>query len=115
MHCSRDSFLSKRYSHIEHYLLVLVSILAPTGAINVALADTPARVEVFTTSEVQFVETVEGDEGARRDINLQIYELDGIQLAEEELSRNLTADPAQSKQILLQRIQGMDEQTMRQM
>jgi len=80
MHCPRDSFLSKRYGQVAHYLLILVLILAPVGAINVALADTPLRVEVFTTSEVQFVETVDAEEGLHRNINLQAYDLDGIQL-----------------------------------
>jgi len=112
MHCPRDSFLSKRYGQVAHYLLILVSILAPVGATDTALADTSIRVEVFTTTDLQFVEPVEGEEGAHRNINLQVYTLDGIQLVEEELSRNLTADPVQSKQILLQRIQDIDEQTM---
>ena len=40
------------------------------------------------------------------------YELDGIQRFEAQLSNNLPTDPKQSKQIALQRIQQLDEQTM---
>ena len=115
MHCPRNAFLSKRYYQVVHYLLVLVSIIASVGAMDTAFADTQIRVEVFTTTDVQFV--VAEDEGERlsKNTNLQVFELDGIQLAESELSKNLTTDPAQSKEILLQRIQDMDEHTRKRM
>ena len=46
------------------------------------------------------------------EIELQIYQLDGIQHFETQLSSNLPIDPDHSKQIALKRIQQLDEQTM---
>ena len=40
-----------------------------------------------------------------------VYEIDGIQSVERELSLNLPVEPQPSKQIALQRIQNLDEQT----
>ncbi|HDH16924.1 MAG TPA: TIGR03757 family integrating conjugative element protein [Gammaproteobacteria bacterium] len=110
MYCPRVTFTSKRYGRVVHYLLLLVSMIVPVVAIDAALADTQTHIEVFTTTDLPFVEHGEED-GQDRGINLQVYHLDGIQLVEAELSKNLSADPAQSEQILLQRIQDMDEKT----
>lgn len=68
-------------------------------------------VEVFTTTdwEVQR-ESVAGTNKAHKDIDVQSYELDGIQRFEAQLSSNLPTDPGQSKHIALQRIQQLDEQ-----
>ena len=67
-------------------------------------------VEVFTTTDrgVQWEPLVGTKED--RQINLHIFELDGIQQSEARLSNNLPADPKQSKQVALQRIQQLDEQ-----
>lgn len=40
---------------------------------------------------------------------LHVYELDGIQRMEAKLSEGLTADPEQSKQVVLQRFQQLHE------
>ncbi len=40
---------------------------------------------------------------------LQLYELDGIQRIEADLSKGLTTNPQKSKRIVLQRIQQLDE------
>ena len=68
-------------------------------------------VEVFTTTDrgVQW-EPLVGTKEDRQNIDLHIFELDGIQQSEARLSSNLPADPNQSKQIALQRIQQLDEQ-----
>ena len=92
------------------FLLLTSVFIIQVGAIGTAIADTQMHIEVFTTTDLPFVEHAE-EEGQDRSINLQVYHLDGIQLVEVELSTNLTADPARSKQILLQRIQDMDEKT----
>lgn len=92
------------------FLLLTSVFIIQVGTISTALGDTQTHIKVFTTTDLPFVEHGE-EEGQDRGINLQVYHLDGIQLAEAELSKNLTADPALSKQILLQRIQDMDEQT----
>jgi len=68
-------------------------------------------VEVFTTTDrgVQW-ESLVGTKADRQNIDFHIFELDGIQQSEAQLSSNLPADPNQSKQIALQRIQQLDEQ-----
>ena len=42
---------------------------------------------------------------------ITVYEIDGIQFVERDLSLNLPAEPQQSKQIALQRIQSLEEKT----
>ena len=68
-------------------------------------------VEIFTTTdlEVQW-KPVTGTKEVHQNIDVQIYELDGIQRSEAQISSNLPTDPKQSKQIALQRIQQLDEQ-----
>ncbi len=70
-------------------------------------------VEVFTTTdwEAQW-EPVADTKEIYQNIDVQIYDLDGIQRFETQLSNNLPTDPNQSKQIALQRIQQLDEYTM---
>jgi len=67
-------------------------------------------VDVFATTDrgVQW-EPLAGTKEDRQSIDLHIFELDGIQQSEAQLSNNLPADPKQSKQIALQRIQQLDE------
>jgi integrating conjugative element protein (TIGR03757 family) len=96
---------------VIHLILSILVFIAPIGAIDVALAQSQIKIEIFTTADLQFDVAVDAEESSPRNINPQVYKLDGIKHAEIELSRNLTTDPAQSKQILLQRIQDMDEQT----
>ncbi len=67
-------------------------------------------VEVFTTMDWKFHwEPVAGTKEAHQNIEVQIYELDGIQRFEAQISSNLPTDPKQSKQIALQRVQKLDE------
>ncbi len=67
-------------------------------------------VEVFATTDWKFHwEPVAGTKEAHQNIDLQIYELDGIQRSEAQISSNLPTDQKQSKQIALQRIQQLDE------
>ena len=69
-------------------------------------------MEVFTTTdwEVRW-EPVISPKEVHQNIDVQIYELDGIQRFEAQLSNNLPKAPKQSKQIALQRIQQLNEQT----
>ncbi|MCP3662898.1 MAG: DUF1525 domain-containing protein, partial [Gammaproteobacteria bacterium] len=67
-------------------------------------------VEIFTTTDWEFQwESAAGAKEADQNIEVQIYELDGIQRSELQLSSNLPTDPKQSKHIALQRIQQLDE------
>ncbi len=87
-------------------VLLVVSVVQATEPAAVA----PQIVEVFTSSDLPITGKVAINPGSvRSKTELQIYELDGIQRIEVELSRDLTADPEQSKRIVLQRIQQLDE------
>ncbi len=67
-------------------------------------------VEIFTTTDWEFQwESAAGAKEAHKNTEVQIYELDGIQRSEAQLSSNLPTDPKQSKHIALQRIQQLDE------
>ena len=71
----------------------------------------PLRVEVFATTAL----IVAGEPAIRskepnQDIDLQVYELNGIQLVEAELSKDLSDDSDQSKRVTLRRIQMLDDQ-----
>ena len=70
-------------------------------------------VEIFTTTDREVQWELEAEtKAADQNIDLQVYKLDGIQQFETQLSSNLPTDPDHSKQIALQRIQQLDEQTM---
>lgn len=63
-------------------------------------------IEVFTTTK----SPVTGASGFNQqpgsgESELHVYELDGIQRIEAQLSQGLTADPEQSKRVVLQRFQ----------
>jgi len=69
-------------------------------------AVTPRVIEVFTSSDLPItgravINTAPGQPTSE----LQIYNMDGIQRIEAKLSKDLSADPEQSKRIVLQRIQ----------
>jgi len=62
------------------------------------VGDSPVTGEIATNQPPDHVTT-----------ELQVYQLDGIQYIEAHLSQGLTADPEQSKRIVLQRIQQLDQ------
>ena len=91
-------------------LFLFLLLLFGAGGTSAAQSGNPypRRVEVFTTAE----RPVAGDPlAASAGIELQVYELDGIQQFEAKLSRNLPADPNQAREIALQRLQPWDEAT----
>ena len=67
-------------------------------------------VEVFTTTDSSVAgEAAISQHPDYRESELHVYELDGIQRVEAKLSKDLSADPEQSKRIVLQRIQQLNE------
>ncbi len=95
--------------------VVLVSVVLALFAGGVAQAaqnsaGNPHLVEVFTTAESPITRDADLARLTSGIIDLQIYELDGIQRVEAKLSQGLTADPEQSKQIVLQRFQQLHEE-----
>ena len=111
MKCLRVTVSSINHWRVIHLILSILVFISPIGAIDVAFGQSQVHIEIFTTTDLKFDVAVDADESSPRNINPQVYKLDGIKHAEIELSRNLTTDPAQSRQILLQRIQDLDEQT----
>lgn len=98
-----------------HSILLLASILIvlalPAGISEAAQnsEEYPHIVEVFTTSVLPIARAPDLPRPQSGVIELQIYELDGIQLIEAKLSDGLTADSEKSKRVVLQRFQELRE------
>ena len=75
------------------------------------IVEGPTRIEVFISAKHSIVEiNTKGAGSSLQGSEITVYEIDGIQSVEREISLNLPADPQQSKQFALQRIQNMDDQ-----
>ena len=86
-------------------LLTIVRAEASPSALSV-------QVEVFTTTS-RMVVGQPADIKKRKDgdhVEIEVYELDEIQLVEEQLSRDLPTNPDQAKRLVIHRISDMDEQ-----
>ena len=76
----------------------------------------PRLVEVFTTTESPVTsEAVLDTKPGYREIEFHVYALDGIQRIETKLSQGLTADPEQSKRVVVQRFQQLHDDDRAQM
>jgi integrating conjugative element protein (TIGR03757 family) len=95
--------------------VVPVSIVLVLLACSVVQADQnsagyPCHVEVFTTTDLPVTgEANISQQPGCSGIETQIYDLGGIQHIEARLSKDLTADHAQSKQVVLRRIQKLNK------
>jgi len=69
----------------------------------------PHVIEVFTAEKTPVVKTETKGTGSFQVPEITVYKIDAIQSVERELSRELPAAPQQSKPIVLQRIQNLDE------
>lgn len=92
--------------------LVSLALLTGSAIAGQPLLNHPYTIEVFTSAEYPLVgidvkKTGIESEGA----DMSVYEIDGIRSVEHLLSNDLPADPKQSKQIALHRIQHMDDQS----
>ena len=103
------------------WFVVLVSVVHALFAGGVAQAAqntawNPRLVEVFTTSGLPITGgAVISPAPGRPTADLQIYNLDGIQRVEAKLSEGLTSDLEQSKRVVLQRFQQLQEEDRAQM
>jgi integrating conjugative element protein (TIGR03757 family) len=94
--------------------LWLVSLVM---SVNITFADKrgsglPHVIEVFTSEKYPIVETdIKGTGSNVQVLEITVYKIDAIQSVERDLSRELPAVPQQSKPIVLQRIQNLDEPT----
>jgi integrating conjugative element protein (TIGR03757 family) len=96
----------------------LVLVILAGNVVNAAelTAATPRVIEVFTSSDLSITGgAVTNSAPGRPTSDLQIYNLDGIQSIETKLSIGLTADPEQSKRVVLQRFQQLHDDDRAQM
>ena len=102
---------------ISPVVLILVVYGFPPGIAQAVQneAENPHLVEVFATSGSAITRDADLPRPGSGVIELQIYELDGIQRVEAKLSQGLTADPEQSKRVVLQRFQQLREEDRAQM
>jgi len=108
---STDRYRPARRGWLAAWLLILSSGATAADAIHSTI-----HMEVFTTTALDGVhETFIDPEPRDSDIDLQVYLLDGIQSMERTLSDGLPPDAAAAKQIALQRLQHMDQQSTAQM
>ena len=99
--------VSKHSFCVQFFWLVSLVLFAGT-----TFADPPHVIEVFTSAQYPVVETDATGAGSHlQGPVITVYEIDGIQFVERDLSLNLPVEPQPSKQIALQRIQNLDEQT----
>ena len=97
---------------------ILVAFALPAGIAQAAQSEArnPPLVEVFTTVDSPVSdEAVLNTRPSYGEIEIHVYELDGIQRLEAKLSIGLTADPEQSKRVVLQRFQQLHEEDRAQM
>ncbi|MEW7984662.1 MAG: TIGR03757 family integrating conjugative element protein [Candidatus Thiodiazotropha sp.] len=85
----------------------LASVLLYSGA---TFADQPHAIEAFTSVKYPFVGAT-GIGNNSHGLDVTIYEIDGIESIERDLSIDMPADPEKSKRIALERIQNMDDQS----
>lgn len=69
----------------------------------------PRLIEVFTTADFPVIPDADPPQPTSSNIDLQVYEMDGTQRIETQLSQGLTADPQQAKKVVLQRFQQLNE------
>ena len=99
--------MAKRSCRVPCVWLVSLVLLADT-----ACADPPSVIEVFTSAERPLIKTDANDSGGDwQDLAITVYEIDGIQSLERELSLDLPVEPQQSKAMVLQRLQRFDAPT----
>jgi integrating conjugative element protein (TIGR03757 family) len=104
--------VSKSSCRVQFIWLVPLVLFAGTTFANQREPNPPHVIEVFTSAQYPVVETDATGSGSHfQGPVITVYEIDGIQSVERDLSLNLPVEPQQSKQIALQRIQSLDEQT----
>lgn len=91
--------------------VLLAQLVIGTAQATQHRAENPRLVEVFTTTELPLTaEAAINGQALHGETEIHVYELDGIQRIEAKLSDRLTADPEQSKQVVLQRFQQLHEE-----
>ena len=96
--------------HVQFLWLVCLFLSADSTFADPRGPGLPHVIEVFTSEKYPVVETDIKGTGSNVQVpEITVYKIDAIQSVERELSRELPAAPQQSKPIVLQRIQNLDE------
>ena len=104
--------MAKRSCRVQCVWLVSLVLLVDTACADPRGPTPPPVIEVFTSAERPLIETDANDSGGdSQDLAITVYEIDGIQSLERELSLDLPAESQQSKAMALQRIQRLDAPT----
>ena len=104
--------VSKHSCRVQFAWLVSLVLFADTTFADQRKLNSPRVIEVFTSAQYSLVETDVKRAGSQlQGPEITVYEIDGIQSVERDLSLNLPVEPQLSKQIALQRIQNLDEET----
>ena len=99
--------ISEHSFRVQLVWLVFLVLLADTTFAGQSGLTPPRVIEVFTSAKLPIVKPAGGNlQGSE----ITVYEIDGIQSVEHNLSLNLPVEPQQSKAIALQRIQALDDQ-----
>ena len=103
---------SKHRCYVQRFWLVSLALFADTTFADPQGLNPLSVIEVFTSAQYPIVDTDAKGSGSHvQELEITVYEIDGIQSVERDLSLNLPVETLQSKQIALQRIQSQDEQT----
>ena len=104
--------VSKKSFRVQFVWLGALVLFAGTTFADPHGLNPPRVIEVFTSAQYPIVEPDAKRAGTHlRRVEITLYEIDGIQSVERDLSLNLPVEPQQSKQVALQRIQNLDVQT----
>ena len=104
--------VSKHRCHVQCIWLVSLVLFADTAFADKRGPNPRQDIEVFTSAQCPIVDTDAKRAGSHlQGLEITVYEIDGIQSIERNLSLNLPAEPQLSKQMALHRIQRLDAQT----
>ena len=108
--------IGKIYPNLSALPLLAVLTLIGNNSVQAAqnALGNPSLIEVFTTTDLPVAgEGVKESLSESRKVNLQVFELDGIQQTEARLSKGLSADPDKSRRVVLDRFQRLREEDRR--
>ena len=104
--------VSKHRCHVQCVWLVSLALFADTTFADPHAPNPLPVIEVFTSAKQPIRNTDAKGAGSHvQEVDITVYEIEGIQSIERNLSLNLPAEPQLSKQIVLHRIQRLDAQT----
>ncbi len=102
----------KQRCHVQRVWLVSLALLADTAFADPQILNPPPVIEVFTSAKQPVSHAdAKGAPHHNQGLDITVYEIEGIQSIERDLSLNLPAASKQAKQIVLHRIQRLDAQT----